>query len=258
MFELGDRIIVVSRQRADQEPKFDVVVPDWCRSMIFHTEGDHDWHSGFECNDRDRVNGDICPQLALSIIFGESDGILSDLSGFFSGSDQTFSVFPAGSHFVQLAPHSEPLQNRSPSAHRSYDSKNDSELTNFASPPRHGPFISRVIGLLFLILCGVSMVLAFKGSECADDLGLPFWWFPLVFFVLLSIFFSIQGIRFLNLRIKGILYFLLNIFQFNPFISSAASVARRNVAANVPRLSFAYGVFVSFEAMRFEALASSS
>ncbi len=143
-------------------------------------------------------NRDICPQLALTVLFGKTDGILRGFGGILGGFDKLLSIDAAGSHFGELGLHGSPLQIGYYSAAAGYTRDDNREDAHLARPSGHNPFVALVIGLLFLGLGGISMILAFKGAEKADDYGFSWWWAPLVFFVLLSLLLMGQGIKFLG------------------------------------------------------------
>jgi len=139
-------------------------------------------------------NGNVGTQLTLAVFSGERQSILGGFSRVLGGFDEELGVFTGGSHLVKLALYDTQRPKRYASAQDGNNGKQDRELANTLGPKRHHPFISSVIGLLFLVFCCVSMILAFKCSEHADNLGLPFWWIPLVPFALLALLFSVQGI----------------------------------------------------------------
>jgi len=63
--------------------------------------------------------------------------------------------------------------------------------------PRHHPLVTLVLVFLAFIGAGVSMVMAFKSAEYADDYGLTWWWAPLCGLVALSLFCAYHGISLL-------------------------------------------------------------
>jgi hypothetical protein len=58
--------------------------------------------------------------------------------------------------------------------------------------------VSLMVGLVLLGLSVVSMVMAFKSAQKADDYGFPWWWIPLLLFTLLSFFLAVRGLGFLG------------------------------------------------------------
>ncbi len=137
-------------------------------------------------------------KLTPAVFLGKSNGILRSLSGFLGSLNELLGAHICQPHFVELALHGAPLQERYYGATASYDGDHYREDANLARPSGYNPFIPLVIGLLLLGLGGISMVLAFKSAEKADDYGFTWWWCPLVVFAILSLFLLGQGVKFLG------------------------------------------------------------
>jgi hypothetical protein len=111
-------------------------------------------------------DGDIRPQLALGSFFGEFDSILSSFSGVFSGFDEFFGVLSGRLHFLELAVDY-------PIADSREENQKTGEISDARRPLRHPALIPLVVGFSLLFLCLCSGLAAVKGSEYAEDHGLP-------------------------------------------------------------------------------------
>jgi hypothetical protein len=163
-------------------------VKRWGLSRVLERGGEHGFFVGkshFE-----RIGENISPQLALSSVFGEFDGILSGFSGVLSSLDELFGVFAGEAHFPELAVNN-------PVADSREENQKAAEPSDARRPLRHPTFISLMAGFFFLFLGLCSGMAVVKGSEYAEGHDFP-WWIPFIAFIGGTYFFAYQGLTFLE------------------------------------------------------------